>query len=125
MFCAHCGTQVPSGSSACPSCGAAVETTAVAPQGATGLQGYRSPPKQLSTVDPTAKSKMVAAMLGVFLGGFGVHRFYLGYTKLGVIQLLLTIVTCGLGGLWGLVEGILIIAGSAITTDAGGRPLRD
>lgn len=71
------------------------------------------------------KSKMVAGLLGIFLGSFGVHRFYLGYTKIGIIQIVVTIVTCTIGGLWGFIEGILILCGNTITTDAAGRPLKD
>ncbi len=75
------------------------------------------------------KSKMVAALLGIFVGAFGVHRFYLGYNPIGIAQLilgLLGIVTCGLttlaSAIWGLVEGIMILTGS-INRDAAGRPL--
>lgn len=53
------------------------------------------------------KSKMVAGLLGIFLGGFGAHNFYLGNTKNAVIQLCLTLigwVVCGIGpiiaGVW-------------------------
>ena len=35
------------------------------------------------------KSQLVALLLAVFLGGFGIHRFYLGYTTIGVIQLIM------------------------------------
>lgn len=77
-------------------------------------------------VDPQAKSKIAAGLLGIFLGGFGIHRFYLGYTQIGVIQIVVTILTCGLGALWGFIEGILILVGQdGFTTDAEGRPLRD
>ena len=69
------------------------------------------------------KSKLTAGLLGIFLGSFGVHRFYLGYTKIGIIQIVVTLVTCGIGSLWGFIEGILILAGSTITTDADGNPL--
>ncbi|MBR2087821.1 MAG: TM2 domain-containing protein [Oscillospiraceae bacterium] len=69
------------------------------------------------------KSKLTAGLLGIFLGGFGVHRFYLGYTKMGIIQIVVTLVTCGMGSLWGFVEGILILCGNTITTDANGNPL--
>jgi TM2 domain-containing membrane protein YozV len=76
--------------------------------------------------DPQAKSKIVAGLLGVFLGGFGVHRFYLGYTKIGVIQIVVTVLTCGIGALWGFIEGILYLVGAGgYTTDATGRPLRE
>lgn len=69
------------------------------------------------------KSKITAGLLGIFLGGWGVHRFYLGYTKMGIIQIIVTLVTCGVGALWGEVEGILILCGTQITTDANGNPL--
>ena len=75
-------------------------------------------------VDPPAKSRLTAGLLGIFLGAFGVHRFYLGFTSIGVLQILVTIATCGVGGLWGIIEGGLILGGSGITTDADGRPLR-
>jgi TM2 domain-containing membrane protein YozV len=75
-------------------------------------------------VDPLAKSRMTAGLLGIFLGALGVHRFYLGYTSIGVLQILVTIATCGIGGFWGIIEGILILGGSGIKTDADGRPLR-
>lgn len=76
-------------------------------------------------VDPTLKSRMAAGLLGIFLGGWGVHRFYLGYTSIGVVQIVVTVLTCGVGALWGLIEGIMILANSGITTDAQGRPLRE
>ena len=75
-------------------------------------------------VGPPAKSRLTAGLLGIFLGAFGVHRFYLGFTSIGVLQILVTIATCGVGGLWGIIEGGLILGGSGITTDADGRPLR-
>jgi TM2 domain-containing membrane protein YozV len=69
------------------------------------------------------KSKLVAGLLGIFLGGFGVGRFYMGDTKTGVLQLVVTIVTCGLGGIWGFIDGILILINGGV--DGQGRPLRD
>lgn len=79
---------------------------------------------------PQPKSKIAAGLLGIFLGGFGVHRFYLGYTKVGLIQLVLWLVTAwftfGLIALWGFIEGIMILAGAAqFQRDARGIPLRD
>ena len=69
------------------------------------------------------KSKMVAGLLGIFLGAWGIHRFYLGYTKIGIFQIVATVLTCGAASLWGLIEGILILCGKTITTDAEGNPL--
>lgn len=52
-------------------------------------------------VDPNMqKSKMAAGLLGIFLGSFGVHNFYLGYTGKAVAQLLHTVLTCGFGPLF-------------------------
>jgi TM2 domain-containing membrane protein YozV len=69
------------------------------------------------------KTKLVAGLLGIFLGGFGVGRFYTGHTGLGVAQLLVSVFTCGFGALWGLIDGILILVNGG--TDAQGRVLRD
>ena len=72
------------------------------------------------------KSKMAAGLLGIFLGSLGVHNFYLGYTNKALVQLLVSVCTCGLGavpmGIWGLIEGIQILTGS-IVVDAKGIPL--
>jgi len=71
------------------------------------------------------KSRLVAGLLGILLGGLGVHRFYLGYTGIGLLQLFVTIVSCGWGWVWGFVEGILILTKTSITTDADGVPLKE
>lgn len=69
------------------------------------------------------KSKMIAGILGILLGGFGVGRFYLGFYGIGALQLLLTVVTIGFGFIWGFVDGVLILSGN-ILKDAQGRPLK-
>ncbi|MFG1677887.1 TM2 domain-containing protein [Micromonospora sp. NPDC049282] len=69
------------------------------------------------------KSKVVAGILQILLGGFGAGRFYIGDTKTAVIQLVVTIVTCGFGAVWGLVDGILLLVNGGV--DGQGRPLRD
>ena len=61
---------------------------------------------------PGAEKKIVAGVLGILLGGLGVHKFYLGYTTTGIIQLVVSVVTCGLGSLIGLVEGIIYLTKS-------------
>lgn len=93
-----------------------------------GAAGY-APVARPPAVGPDGrplKSKMTAGLLGIFLGAFGVHRFYLGYAGIGIAQIVVTIVTCGMGAIWGLIEGILILTGSpSFSTDAEGRPLTD
>ncbi|MGV4413964.1 TM2 domain-containing protein [Chryseobacterium sp. T1] len=59
-----------------------------------------------------SEKKVAAGILAILLGAFGVHKFYLGYTKAGVIQLILTFVTCGLTSIIGLIEGILYLTKS-------------
>ncbi len=72
------------------------------------------------------KSRVAAGILGILLGGFGVHNFYLGYTNKAILQIVVTIFTCGIGSLWGLVEGILILTKNpSYLTDANGVPLAD
>jgi TM2 domain-containing membrane protein YozV len=88
------------------------------------LAATASAPPLLATTD-LRKSKLVAGLLGILVGWAGVHRFYLGYTAIGVAQILVTFITCGAGAIWGLIEGILILVGSTITTDADGRPLKE
>ncbi|MRX40757.1 NINE protein [Flavobacterium sp. LC2016-23] len=54
--------------------------------------------------------KVVAGVLAILLGGLGVHKFILGYTQEGIIQLVIGIVSCGaISGLIGLVEGIIYL----------------
>ena len=80
------------------------------------------------------KSKLPAGLLGIFLGCFGVHNFYLGNTGKAVAQLLLTVIGWiliigpAVAGIWGLVEGILILCshyGSQWHRDAQGVELQD
>jgi len=69
------------------------------------------------------KQKLTAGLLQIFLGGFGVGRFYLGHTGIAIAQIAVTWLTCGLGAIWPLIDGIMILTGKV--PDAQGRPLRD
>ncbi|MCR4888047.1 MAG: TM2 domain-containing protein [Ruminococcus sp.] len=107
QFCSNCGTQLAPGAAVCMACG-----YATAPNG--------------NIAAPGAKSKMAAGLLGIFLGVFGVHNFYLGYTGKAIAQLLISVLSCGflalVSEIWGLIEGIMILSGS-INTDGNGNPL--
>ena len=75
-------------------------------------------------VGEPVKSRMVAALLSIFLGWLGAGRFYLGYTKIGIYQIIATVLTLGfLGTAWGFIEGILLLM-QRIFKDAEGRPLK-
>ncbi|WP_314687196.1 TM2 domain-containing protein [uncultured Bifidobacterium sp.] len=78
------------------------------------------------------RQKLVAGLLGIFLGALGVHNFYLGYTGKAVAQLLISVLSlgilCWVSAIWGLVEGILILCsnyGSTWHRDARGVELAD
>ncbi len=66
----------------------------------------------MSDKPPGADKKIVAGILGILLGGLGIHKFYLGYTKQGILQIVITICTCGLGSFMGLIEGIIYLTKS-------------
>lgn len=72
------------------------------------------------------KSKMVAGLLqliGLF-GLVGIGRIYLGYTGLGIAQLVVGLVTCGIGAVvWGIIDAVLIFTDKV--RDPEGRPLRE
>jgi TM2 domain-containing membrane protein YozV len=59
-----------------------------------------------------AEKKIVAGIFGLLLGGLAIHKFYLGYTKEGIIQIVITVCTCGLGGIIGFIEGIIYLTKS-------------
>ncbi len=119
-FCSNCGAELNDEQEICLKCGVRVKNGNM---------------KNTNT-NSNAKSKMAAGLLGIFLGQWGVHNFYLGYTGKAVAQLLLSIfgyillfVVVGFfmvaaAGIWGLIEGIMILSGS-INTDANGNPLKD
>lgn len=86
------------------------------PYGAQGYQQqyYQQPyPNPQGGLVPSSKSKVAAGVLAILLGALGIHKFYLGYNKQGVIMLLASILTFGLGasamGIIGLVEGIIYL----------------
>jgi TM2 domain-containing membrane protein YozV len=111
------------------------------PQGAYPNGGYPPPPYQPGgQYDPSApfgrhrmtgeplsdKSKIVAGLLqllGLF-GFVGMGRIYLGQIGLGITQLVVGLVTCGIGAvIWGAIDAVLILSGQV--RDPQGRPLRD
>lgn len=65
------------------------------------------------------KSKIVAGLLQLFLGNFGIGRFYTGHTGMALGMLF----TCGGLGIWSLIDGILILVNGG--TDSEGRVLRN
>ena len=102
-FCANCGSEINPGAAICVKCGAAVQAASVA--------------------GTDEKSKLVAVLLALFLGSLGIHDFYLGYTKYGIIKIVLTVCTGVGGSIWALVDFIRLLTGS-LHTDANGVELK-
>src|SRR5690554_2832736 len=118
-FCVKCGVATGTGNGFCPNCGTQSHPQAVACVNC----GFNLGP----AVYGEQKSKLAAGLLGIFLGGLGIHNFYLGYQKKAITQLLICVVggiiTCGIAAIaveiWGLVEGIMILSGN-ISVDGKG-----
>lgn len=119
MFCRNCGIRIPDHSAYCEACGT---PTSRAPAGSAPPTVGGPPPPY--AYHPAARSRIAAGLFGIFLGSLGIHRFYLGYIGLGIIQIIVTLITFGIGGIWGFIEGIVILAGG-FKTDARGVPLRE
>lgn len=93
---------------------------------------YQGQPPYAAGGQVGQKSKIVAGILGILLGGLGIHNFYLGFTKKALAQLLITVLSVGflswVSAIWGLVEGILILVskyGEQWHRDAAGFELTD
>ena len=96
-------------------------------QQAYGQPGYSQPAYGQPVVAGPPKQWLVALLLGLFFGGFGVHNFYLGYTNRAIIQLILTIIVIGapVTAVWVLIELIMILMRSgSYGYDAQGQPLQ-
>ena len=96
-FCDNCGEKTESNQAMCTKCGVSLS----------------SKPSSGVSLSSGPKSKTIAGVLGIFLGGIGGHKFYLGYNKEGVILLLMTVLSFGIllgvSALIGFIEGIMYL----------------
>lgn len=71
-----------------------------------------------------SKSKTVAALLAFFLGCYGIHDFYLGYKKNGIIKIVLTLTVIGsfVSIIWSLIDLIKILTNGKV--DSNGNQLK-
>ena len=124
LKCAKCGTQKGLGDNYCYKCGTRLKEHNVEFCELCGAKlNYN-----IAQVNGKIKNKLIAGLLALFLGGMGVHRFYLGYITIGVVQLVLWILGYFTGGLtwiiteiWAIVECILIFVGKI--KDSSGNSL--
>lgn len=120
-FCTNCGNSVEENQKMCLNCGSAIKNNSIEISRKDNHSSYSN-----SDENHAPKSKILAGILAIILGSFGVHNFYLGYKSKGFIQLAITIISCFnlsfITGAWALVEGIMILTG-AIDKDAYGNTL--
>ena len=105
-YCANCGKELTEKAFACLNCGVSADF---------GAQKSKSVSTDITVLDcdswcPAGKEKIVAILLAFFVGGFGIHNFYLGETKKGILRLC----TCWLfiGGLLAFIDFIKMLIGS-------------
>lgn len=119
MYCTHCGNYMDDNAIFCPVCGHKVGRRArhegnIMDDFGREDYGYSY---------GKSKSRLTAMLLAVFLGTFGIHDFYLGYTKSGIAKILLTMFALGfVSELWSLTDAVKIYRGR-VDCDANGLPL--
>lgn len=129
MYCSNCGVEIDERAVACLSCGfnpkmkgkfctncgnSVNEEAVVCIKCGLSLVQNRD---FYVVADPDSKDWLTTLLLSIFMGAFGLHRFYTGHTAIGIIQLF----TMGGCGIWALIDVITIVAGSY--TDSNGKQL--
>lgn len=111
VFCTKCGAQNDDFAQVCSQCQASLPNVG-------GYQPIQPPSPNYGGLPVQdwkqmgADKKLVAGLCGILVGSFGIHKFILGYTTEGIIQIVITLVTCGIGGVVGLIEGIIYLTKS-------------
>ena len=128
-FCTNCGNKLNLNDTVCSNCGKLIKDNVVKEEvEAIKVTDENKETNENRTPNQPSKNKVVAGLLAIFLGGFGVHNFYLGYNGKAVAQLLITVLSCCLlsfiSSIWGFIEGILILSGN-IDVDANGNKLTE
>jgi TM2 domain-containing membrane protein YozV len=101
--CSACGAEIDSRAEICPKCGVRQSGGPVAVGGDAAFR-------------QASGTKIAAGICAILLGSLGIHKFILGMTTPGIIMLLVTLLTCGIGGavttVIGIVEGIIYLTKS-------------
>ena len=115
MFCETCGAEIPNDALICSQC-----------QNDPRVRPLEREPYVHEVYVPmqeVGKSRILAGILQLLFGFLGIGRMYLGYTTVGILQMILTFSSGGVLIIWPFIDSILIFSG-IIKTDANGIPLR-
>ena len=114
LKCTNCGTRKGLGDNYCYRCGSRIKSHSIEVCEFCGAKLNNN----IDELNIKIKNKLLAGLLALFLGGMGIHRFYLGYIKIGIVQLSLRVLGYFTGGItwvivqiWALIESILIFLG--------------
>lgn len=112
----------------CPSCSKRIKpwrVVAAARAAAAADAVKKTPPSAMRTDGYSMRNRWIAGALAILLGPFGVHRFYMGFTGVGILQALLTVgsffVLYPVVLVWAFIEGVLCFCGTM--RDVDGRLL--
>ena len=111
VVCVKCGVPPCASKKFCRNCGVAVnENQVVCVKCGSSLAGNGAAvPSSVSALTSGEKSRIVAAVLALLLGGLGVHKFYYGSWGYGLVYIVVSLFTCGgLPALLGVVEAIML-----------------
>lgn len=126
VICVKCGINKGQGNNYCPDCGVEVKNkdSEVCLNCGVRLKGSMNNfANQIKNVTNSSNrsagnNKMVAGLLAIFLGGMGIHRFYLGYKEIGLIQLGLFAIAMLLFApvlwacwIWAIIDAVQIFTG--------------
>lgn len=107
-YCPKCGTKLNEGANFCSQCGYKFNDQVTTPQNYQSYSGKATGKLDKDGKPYSDKNGLAVLLLAIFVGMFGVHRFYSGSIGIGVIQLL----TLGGCGIWVLVDIVMLVTGS-------------
>ncbi len=105
-YCSECKSYHNDNENFCPTCGQPLLTVIQTPPPPRVVYDNNN---AFDSAGPEGKSRGVAALLAILLGGLGIHYFYLGKTGGGLICILLSVITCGAWQVITLIQGIMML----------------
>lgn len=118
VFCTGCGENMPADAKFCAKCGKRNATLVAETEATQSVTSTPADPQVIPVPNPGdyvpgAKSRITAGILGILLGGIGVHKFYLNKVGLGILYLVFF--WTAIPAIIGLVEGIIYLTQDDVT----------